>query len=102
MHIQNGAPAPAGSACLEKAIALAFTARQLAQIHAAGSALGKATPDWGNPAQIHAAGSASRRLLAIRATAPEWPQAYAEWQHLAENVAAAVIAHMEAQGARHD
>lgn len=75
MNIQNGALALTGSACLEKVETLAFTGQQMEQIRAAGEAY--------------------RRLFNIRGTSPEWAPAYAQWQHLAENLAIAIVKHAE-------
>lgn len=82
MKNQNGARALTGSACLEKGTTLTFTSSQLERLHAASEAY--------------------RRLFEIRSTAPEWPKAHADWQHLAEMVAVAAIHMLEVMEARHD
>lgn len=82
MEIQNGACALTGSACLEKGTTLTFTGSQLERIQAAGEAY--------------------RHLFEIRGTAPEWPKAHADWQHLAETVAVAAIHMLEVMEAGHD
>jgi hypothetical protein len=75
MNIQNGAWAPTGSLGPKKVQTVVFTDLQTEQIRAAAVAY--------------------RRLFEIRAIAPEWSQAHAEWQYLAERVAADLIAHLE-------
>lgn len=63
-------------ACLEIPVALPFTAEHVDTIRAAGAAY--------------------RRLFELRAIAPEWAQAYAEWQRLAEAAALVVLHKLEA------
>lgn len=70
---QMAATAPA---CLEMPVALMFTAEHVDTIRAAGAAY--------------------RRLFELRGISPEWPQAYAEWQRLAEEVAVVVLRKLEA------
>ncbi|WP_455232344.1 hypothetical protein [Geopseudomonas aromaticivorans] len=75
---QKAATAPA---CLEMPVALMFTAEHVDTISAAGIAY--------------------RRLLDLRAIGPEWAPAYAEWQRLAEVVAAMVLRKLEALEGSH-
>lgn len=70
---QQAATAPA---CLELPVALLFTPEQVDSIRAAGAAYG--------------------RLFELRATASEWPAAYAKWRTQAEAVAAVVLRKLEA------
>lgn len=75
---QKAATAPA---CLEMPVALLFTA--------------------GDVDAIRAAGAAYHRLFELRAIGPDWAPAYAEWQRLAEVVAALVLRKLEAVEGSH-
>lgn len=68
-------------ACLEIPVALLFTAEHVDTIRAAGAAY--------------------RRLFELRGRGPEWAPAYAEWQRLAEDVAAMVLRKLEALEGSH-
>ena len=81
MTIQNGARAPRGSACLEKAAAI-LPPRHLELIATASQAYSF--------------------LFAIRATSPHCAPAHRAWQEAAVALAVAIIKHAEQIGGRHE
>lgn len=79
MENRNGATAPTGSACPEKALTLMLWEHHFAQL--------RLTRDL------------FRRLRSMTSTSPEWRTTYQQWQHACEDLAVLVVLRLPEQEA---